>query len=319
MTAKVAVISAGAYSFTLQAQLLADILGGQVFVRPFRPAFPPDVMIIIGNVDVIPSMIPYYASSVRLILYTVIEGDFPPNPIKSVVNVYRPYIVTPTNYVKSLLESHDIHVDAVIPHGIAYLPPSNVPAKDIDFLYIGEHQRRKMPEWGIHVLKRVADRLALVSSASSPTVRDIRPRILYNSAKVPPWPGVPTASDKDIASLYSRSKFYLNVSANEGFGLTPLEAEAFYAIPITPRLPALTEHLGECPYWLDIDLNDYEIWQYGVLRLHLYHYDPGKLTELALNAKWTEERARACAENASRYYYKRVYQHFAKLTQEVIA
>ena len=312
-------MSAGAYSFTLQANLLADVLGGQVYVRPFRPPFPPDVLIIIGNIDIIPSMLPHYASSVRLIFYTVIEGDFPPNPIKTIVNRYRPYIVTPTKYVKSLLERYDIHVDAVIPHGIAYLPPPSIPSKDIDFLYVGEYQRRKLPEWGIQALKRVSDRLALVSSACSPVVRDIKPRILYNSAKTLPCFGYPTARDRDLVELYSRSKFYLNVSANEGFGLTPLEAEAFYGIPITPRLPALTEHLGDCPLWLDIDLNDYEIWHYGVLRLHLYHYDPDKLTELALNAKWTEERARECADNASRYYYKRVYHEFAKLTQEVIA
>ena len=48
--------------------------------------------------------------------------------------------------------------------------------------------------------------------------------------------GVKYATEPIITYLYTRSKFYLNISANEGFGLTPLESEAFGDIPITLSL-----------------------------------------------------------------------------------
>jgi glycosyltransferase involved in cell wall biosynthesis len=103
------------------------------------------------------------------------------------------------------------------------------------------------------------------------------------------------------------------VSANEGFGLTPLEAEAFGAVPIAPELPVFKETLGSCVYWVPVKPNDYELWRYGFLNLHLYHYDPKVMIEIAENARWTEEQAKECMLNASRYYYKGVYRRFHEL------
>jgi len=125
--------------------------------------------------------------------------------------------------------------------------------------------------------------------------------------------GYLTATDQVIQNLYSRSRFYLNVSANEGFGLTPLEAEAFGAIPIAPELPVFKETLGSCVYWVPVKPNDYELWQYGFLNLHLYHYDPETMIRIAENARWSEDQAKECMLNASRYYYKGVYRRFHEL------
>jgi len=219
----------------------------------------------------------------------------------------------PSKYVKGLLEAHDIHVDEVIPHGIAYYPPDNIPRKDIDFLYIGEPTKRKVPPWAYPALQALQDRLALVSDFTHPNIRALRPKIAYQNMKAGVALGYLTATDQVIQNLYSRSKFYLNVSANEGFGLTPLEAEAFGAIPIAPELPVFKETLGSCVYWVPVKPNDYELWQYGFLKLHLYHYDPKTMIEIAENARWTEGQAKECMLNASRYYYKDVYKRFHEL------
>jgi len=89
----------------------------------------------------------------------------------------------PSKYVKGLLEAHDIHVDEVIPHGIAYYPPDSIPRKDIDFLYIGEPQKRKVPPWAYPVLQALQDRLALVSDLKHPDIRALRPKIAYQNMK----------------------------------------------------------------------------------------------------------------------------------------
>jgi hypothetical protein len=135
---RVYIIPTGALSFKLQANLLADVLGGTVFNWPYLPSMPADTVIVIGNIDMLPLVTPKTLKFKKLIWYTVIEGDFPDFGVKLAINAYKPYIITPSKYVKGLLEAHDIYVDEVIPHGIAYYPPDSIPKKDIDFLYIGE-------------------------------------------------------------------------------------------------------------------------------------------------------------------------------------
>ena len=137
MDKRVYIIPTGALSFRLQANLLADVIGGTVFSWPYLPSMPADTVIVIGNIDMLPLVTPKFIKFKKLIWYTVIEGDFPDFGVKLAINAYKPYIITPSKYVKGLLEAHDIHVDEVIPHGIAYYPPDRVPPKDIDFLYIG--------------------------------------------------------------------------------------------------------------------------------------------------------------------------------------
>ena len=310
MGKKVYVIPTGAFSFKRQAQLLGEVINGYVFDKFFYPATHIDTLILIGNIDVMNVSIPYNLSFDKLILYTVIEGDFNPISIKYMINKYKPIIITPSNYVKSLLESHGISVDAVIPHGIQYEPLKEIPKKDIDYLYIGEYQKRKIPDYGLKVLQALQDKLVLVSDFNNPNIKSLKVKEKYQSMKSLPSFGVKYATEPIITYLYTRAKFYLNVSANEGFGLTPLESEAFGDIPITPRLPVFRETLGNCPYFLDIDENDIEIWNYGTLKIHLYRYDPEQLIKLAENSTYDTTRAKECMENANKYYYKTILQQF---------
>ncbi len=310
MDKKVYVVSTGAYSFTRQARLLASVLNGNSYVRPDIPYGSIDTLIILGNIDIIPISIPFHTSFKKLIIYTVIEGDFPPSPAKNLIKRYNPIVIVPNNYVKSLLEKYDIKVDGIIPHGIEYKALDTIPDKDIDYLYIGEYQKRKIPDSGLKVLKALEDKLALVSDYRNPYIKQLNPKIKFQNIKSGVALGIQYANDRIIYDLYKRTKFYLNVSANEGFGLTPLESEAFGDIPITPRLPAFKETLGNCPYFLDINENDYDLWNFGELKLHLYRYDSDKLVELAKNSVYDTNRAMECIENAKKFYYKDVYQKF---------
>jgi len=310
MGKKVYVIPTGAFSFKKQAQLLGEVIHGYVFDKFFHPSGHIDTLILIGNIDVMNISIPYNLSFDKLILYTVIEGDFNTKPVKYLINKYKPIIITPSNYVKSLLESHGISVDAVIPHGIPYSPLKEIPKKDIDYLYIGEYQKRKIPPYGLKVLRALQDKLVLVSDFNNPYIKSLKVKEKYQSMKSLPSFNIKYATEPIITSLYTRTKFYLNISANEGFGLTPLESEAFGDIPITPRLPVFRETLGNCPYFLDIDENDIEIWNYGTIKIHLYRYDPEQLIKLAENSVYDSIRAKECMENASIYEYKQVYKRF---------
>ena len=313
MDKRIYIVPTGAYSFYLQANLLADIVNGTVHPWPNVPLTPADTVIIVGNTDMMPIVTFKLTKFRKLIWYTIIEGDFPDYDVRLAANAFRPYIITPTKYVKGLLEAHDIHVDEVIPHGIAYYPSNTIPKKDIDFLYIGEPLKRKIPPWAYPVLQALQDRLALVSDFTHPDVARLKPKIAFQTVKAKPALGYMTAIDNVIRDLYSRSHFYLNVSANEGFGLTPLEAQAFGAIPIAPELPVFKETLSSCVYWVPVNPNDYEIWQYGFLKLHLYHYDPDTMIKVAENAKWSEDQAKECMLNASKYYYRGVYRRFLEL------
>jgi len=310
MGKKVYVIPTSAFSFKRQAQLLGEVIHGYVYDRLYHPLGHVDTLILIGNIDIMNISIPYNLSFDKLILYTIIEGDFQSTSIKHIINKYKPIIITPSNYVKSLLESHGISVDAVIPHGIQYTPLNEIPKKDIDYLYIGEYQKRKIPSYGLKVLQALQDKLILVSDFNNPNIKSLKVKEKYQNMKSMPSFGIKYATEPIITSLYTRAKFYLNVSANEGFGLTPLESEAFGDIPITPRLPVFKETLGNCPYFLDINENDIEIWNYGALKLHLYRYDPEQLIYIAKNSVYDIARAKECMENANKYYYKTVYQRF---------
>jgi len=51
---RVYIIPTGALSFKLQARLLADVIGGTVFNWPYLSSIPADIVIVIGNIDMMP-------------------------------------------------------------------------------------------------------------------------------------------------------------------------------------------------------------------------------------------------------------------------
>jgi len=57
---RVYIIPTGALSFKLQANLLADVIGGTVFNWPYLSSIPADTVIVIGNIDMMPLRTPRF-------------------------------------------------------------------------------------------------------------------------------------------------------------------------------------------------------------------------------------------------------------------
>lgn len=318
--ARAVIGSATAYSMWLQANLIADAIFGPHLVHVHRwpgvPSMEADAYIFVSNADWVREEHLARVRAKRYVLYLVVEGPFNNPQLRELAARYRAYVVSPSKYAAGKIEeSAGVKVDEIIPHGIAYLPPPGPPAKDSDFLYVGEWQPRKLPPWGIMAAYLLRDRLTLVSSPNVEEVRRLGARELRASEKAGIVLGAPPTSGPELARLYARHRFYLNLSANEGFGITPLEAMAFWEVPVVPDIPVFKETIPGCAYRVPVDYGVQYYWKFGGIMIEMFYYNPFTMYDVASSATWTEARARECAEHAKKYYFKDVYRRFAEIIE----
>ena len=298
-----------AYSMWLQANLIGGALADEFLVHVHRwpgvPFMQADAYIFISNADWVREEHLARVRAKKYILYLVIEGPFYNPKLKDIAAKYNAYVVSPSKYAASKIEeSTKLRVDEVVPHGIAYLPPDSPPGKAYDFLYVGEYQSRKLPPWGLMAAYLLRDRLTLVSSPNVEDVRRLGVRELWANVKAGIVLGYRGATDSVLRRLYATHRFYLNLSANEGFGITPLEAMAFWEIPIIPDIPVFRETIPDCAYRVPIDGSTKYFWRFGNIMIEMFYYSPFKMYDVANSARWDEARARECAAHARKYYYK---------------
>lgn len=129
----------------------------------------------------------------------------------------------------------------VVHQGIEFSDHSFEKERDIDLLYVGSLIDRKNPEFIKNVFKKAVEKGFTVASVN------------FEENNLPGKNFV-NISDRKLAEIYSRSRFYLHGSKAEGFGRTPVEAQFNGCIPLAFDIPINKEVLGEeGKHWISID------------------------------------------------------------------
>ena len=120
----------------------------------------------------------------------------------------------------------------VIYQGVDNLPEiKQRQPRDIDLLYVGSLQGRKNPGLLRRTFSKAIDQG-------------------YNVVHVTDDPKLPgqnkqDITDKSLAEMYNRTRYYLHSSFAEGFGRCPVESQRYGATPLALDIPINQEILGE--------------------------------------------------------------------------
>ncbi len=255
----------------------------------------------------------------RVVVYLITEGVLRYD-LKKVMGKQR--VVAPTNFVKDMIEKHDIKVEKVIPHGIEI--PKNVKpvSEKKGYFYRAYYLPRKYPDYGLNAFERWVSKrkhyddidIYLVGAPYFPQDFKLKARFPFFKIKNP-------ITKKEMAELYDSHRFYLNLSDAEGFGLTPLEAMSYGEIIITAYYPAIRDYLPvDCN--IAVGIKDY--WLEKIEYEYILHaeYEPEnylKALEISeeLTEKELEKMSRCNIETAKKFDYKKVYLEFKKLIDEI--
>ncbi len=277
------VVSSGAYSFTRQAKLLADYLGLKFDGIGTANLDPKANYIVVCNPSVpCDSILVRLRDRVKLI-YTVTEGRFIDRFFNNFVSQYKPTIIAISNVAKKFIEQSGVHVDGVIHHMLEPLPDVEVEERTVPFLYIAGYLVRKFPNGLDPLFDRLADKLVLVTTHNNPYLKKHKFLAVFASAYDDQKSWTPELTDEMKYKLYAASKFYLNLSDAEGFGLTPLEACWFGAIPITEDIEIYREILQDNAIYVPHNGMTFEEYFPPIFIKH-YLYDPVTFANKAISA-----------------------------------
>lgn len=268
----VTVIPTSAYSIKKVARDIARVNGWNYYDRDITAFINDDVMLV-GNPD--SEMFGKFSGVKRhvRVMYLVIEGYADKTWFIPLLTQTAAYVVPPSSFSGYWLRKLGFNPSSPIPHGVDLpdFPSTDVLKKRYEnkqFLYISGYLERKYPHFIGPMLDKIGNiNTRVISGGPNPYADKFR---RY------------TADAYQLASVdqyYDESYFYMNLSSNEGYGITPLEAFA-HAVPvIEARLPPFNEfHLGsyrkkygDYPYAVDT-LSDY-YWNFGVWHIQCKYYD----------------------------------------------
>lgn len=89
----------------------------------------------------------------------------------------------------------------------------------------------------------------------------------------------PSVSSSRLLDFYYKSKYYVQLSEVESFGVAVLEALSYGAIPIISNRGALPELFGSCSLIIDIERFDHEV-QALPMRLKEFDLDPQRVNDV---------------------------------------
>jgi hypothetical protein len=313
------VISSGAYSITRQSKLIADVLDAEfvgINVNDNGNKIEnDDKYIVFGNPSGRLNMILTLLREKVKILYLVAEGRFIDTVLVNFVKNIKPIVISPSYASKQYIEMSGIKVDGVIYHMIEKMPEINVSEKTIPFLYISGYMLRKFPRNLDPLLEKISNMLVLVTTKNNPYVQKHRYLALFSSDydNIHTW--APQLTDELKYKLYASSKFYLNLSDAEGFGLTPLEACYYGAIPIVVDIPVFRETLGDNAIYVPHNGTIFEEFFSPIMIKH-FQYDPIEFYNKAIQSYLFYDEykylSKKCIEHAKEWNNKNNYLAFKK-------
>ena len=295
---------AGSYSFFTVCDLLSDVLNGGHCITRYMVSRLPKTVVFVGN-----PMPPIEFTAVfeeikktgrKVIPYVAFEGD-----------LYATYFlefIVPSQWLADLARKRDLKVIDVIPHGIELLPIPHKPFEESrDFLYIAgtDVAYRKWPGYLKPFYQQFGKWIDVVTDDKN-KYRDYF-HVIGKAYSMP---------RTELYKLYSRYRFYLNLSDAEGFGLTPLEAASVGTVPILGRFPPFTEiYSDDCAVWIDWrgDVAEQDCCGFEVIHRHVLNVkdviDAFNRARLMTKDEWLD-KSEKCRELARKYDYKKVYSRF---------
>lgn len=268
----VTVIPTSAYSIKKVAHDIARVNGWNYYDGHITAFINDDVMLV-GNPDA--EMYGKFSGVKRhvKVMYLVIEGMADQTWYIPLLAHTSARVVPPSSFAGYWLRKLGFNPSSPIPHGVDIPPfPSGETLKNRyenkQFLYIAGYIERKYPHFIGPMLAKLGHVNTRVISGGPNPYADYFKHY--------------TADAYQLASLdryYDETYFYMNLSSNEGYGITPLEAFA-HAVPvIEARLPPFNEfHLGSYdkkygsyPFAVDA-LTDYW-WNFSIWHVQCKYYD----------------------------------------------
>jgi len=305
-----------AFSWRAVAEGVAESLGLRL-VDSARPCqFYSDPVIYVGGLHTSSATDIYRLKAMcklkRVVAYLTVEGPPVLTGVKPYLDRFRlaDAFVAPSRYAGEQLELAGLEVSAVVPHRVrVYTAPRKHRLSSLG--YIAGYQERKYPSY---VMERVCDRLRkydfrVVTTPNNP-YRGCFAHVDLNAYRYP---------YNRIVEFYEKIGFYVSLSDSEGFGMTPLEAQATGAPVVAPRIPPLTETLESGVVWVEITGRRwYEPINLFTIEHHMY--SPESLLEAleyvtGLSDKEYEKLSFEAYHNASRY--SNPYTELAKLLEGV--
>jgi len=299
---------------------------------PETPWF--DGIIFVCYIGTLPAKTFAYWSSPWLtnspIFYGVIEG----HPILDFIHkqLLQNKIVTPSKFVKDMLEETGIKVKAIVPHGVDH-SEFKVTQKEISF-FRSRYKNRKLLYYlanpasrkGIPALiqsmitvKKHVPNVHLIIETEEPSVN----RFMFLAQQL----GVDDVVEvnglfgrqtrREIAVKMNACDLYVHAAYGEGFGLPILEAMACRKAPVVCNAPPMNELVSRKEGWL-VPYTHVEWQNYlGVVMLKNHVYSPERFGEEIVtaleNPKETMEKGEKAYEKSLQYNYVKVYSEFKKL------
>jgi glycosyltransferase involved in cell wall biosynthesis len=301
----ISILSTSPYSIIKVASTLANTLKATYHRGFFNPKSLSKNVIIIGNPDYYLTWLIQSIKNRNIIIYTVCEGKLI-NKSFIYPHLKDKIIITPSKYVKTKLEEIDIHVSEIIPHAITtFTKPKTT--NNHEMIYISGYQKRKYPEYGIKALTLAGYKPYAITTLTNPYKNHFR--ILAEAYRL---------SDEEIHNTYEKFSYYLNLSDNEGFGLTPLEAMGHGLVVITAKIPSIMEYINDAtPFLVELTGNiTYE--QFSFELIEHFEYDYKQMSEyiikaLTMNNNEYENWSKKAFETAKKYN-PQIYKKFLEFT-----
>lgn len=194
----------------------------------------------------------------------------------------------------------------IVPHGVRFIFPPKDEYK-VSFLYIAGLAPRKYPPGSDIVMKGLGKDFLVYTVEGNPYKTD-KSVELYATRLNPYYPENTKAyslSRFGLYNLYRSAKFYLSLSGNGAFEMTPLEAMASGTPPITLNVEPFTEY-NKCGFTFHAT---------GIYRTpftDIYLFDPEEVLEITKYAKGMGKEeyydmSSRCVQIARQYYFLRVY------------
>lgn len=273
----VTVIPSLPYSIQKVGKDIAKVNGWNVILPQRNGSLPDDAysinddIMIVGNVD------PYLSNVIMIfgrkikVAYLVAEGEINQIPQIAGFGMLKSKIVTPSKFSKTFLEHFGFTDIDVIPHYIAipkYEEPEKVhTGKDIIYGWLGGTIERKYPNFigpMLNEIKHEGIFVRLLTAGTNPFIN------LFTEIRTDEY------EIQDLSDWYRSIDIFWNISGNEGFGITPLEAMSYGKPAILPDMPPFDETIFKPyeqkygSYPLKVKTYGYYIWNYGHYHIPIY-------------------------------------------------
>jgi len=241
------IVHSRAFSHQKIAKDIRHVVGGMVLGYNDELDVYGTPVIYVGTIDHIDLAMAsrFLLTASKRIIYGVAEGEpiLTPETRRILENSY---VIVPSQHVKELIETVNIHVDEIIPHAVNIPRPDPYLTVDLRLkyetdtgkqkiaLWIGANQRRKGPDIVLKIANQLDDVgiVMITGDGEIPLPKEPPTNLLIRKE---------VFKIDNISNHYAAADFLIVTSRAEGFGLPPLEMLSLGKPVILPDLDVFRE------------------------------------------------------------------------------